>query len=186
MLNLKEKRSLEIKHDDFSLKAFTMDLVGPRYLSWLRDPEVNRFLIGADANITVDAARSYCQALLESEKDIFLGIFLNPGGQHIGNVRLGPINSDEQVGKFSIMIGEKSFHGQGMGTEVFRSCMKYYFETVGVNRICVDVIEDHHAAVRIYKKCKLKVKDRDRRQCWLDGRFQTIVSMYIDKMPEEQ
>ena len=181
MLNLEQKSSVEIKDSGFTLRPFTMDLVGPRYLSWLHDPEVNRFLVGAHSGISIDQARDYCQQLVTSDKDIFLAILANPNNQHLGNVRLGPIDVSRHIGNFSIMIGEEKSRGIGLGTQIFRSCMKYYFEEIGVNRICVDVIKNHHAAVRIYQKSKLQVDQESAREIFLNGSWQKLLMMYIDK-----
>ena len=120
MLSLEQKSSFEIKGDGFTLRPFTMDLVGPRYLSWLHDLEVNRFLVGAHSGTSIDQARNYCQQLVTSDTDIFLGIFDDVNNQHIGNVRLGPIDVSRHIGNFSVMIGEKSFRGIGFGTRIFR------------------------------------------------------------------
>ena len=181
MLNLEQKSSVEIKDSGFTLRPFTMDLVGPRYLSWLHDPEVNRFLVGAHSGISIDQARDYCQQLVTSDKDIFLAILANPNNQHLGNVRLGPIDANRHIGKFSIMIGEKSFRGIGLGTRIFRSCMRYYFEDIGVDKICVDVIKNHYAAVRIYEKSELQVDKESTREVLLNGSWQKMFMMCIDK-----
>ena len=48
-------------------------------------------------------------------------------GKHIGNVRLGPIYILSKVCKFSMMIGDESYHSKGYGTEIVRACIEYVF-----------------------------------------------------------
>ena len=145
-------RNVCIESSIFYLRHFDLNFVGDEYLGWLKDEEVNRYLLKADQDITIEEARRYCTELVESDHDIFLAIILKENERYIGNVRIGPIDFESRVCKFSMMIGDKDVYGRGLGTEIVEKCIDYCFEQLNMRKFCLDVIEENKAAVRIYEK----------------------------------
>jgi len=92
-------------------------------------------------------------------------------GEHIGNVKLGPIQWVHRSAIFGIMIGEKSFWGRGVGREATRLTVEYGFERLNLNRIDLGVFAEHEAGVRCYQKLGFKVEGRLRQDLFQDGEY---------------
>ena len=65
------KDNISISGQRFALQSFSMGLVTPEYLGWLKDKQINRYLINAQDNITLEDAGQYCQRLANSKNDLF-------------------------------------------------------------------------------------------------------------------
>ena len=74
--------------------------------------------------------------------------------KHIGNVRIGPIDFNLMKSKFGILIGDKSFHGCGVATEVLELIKHFGFNYVKLEQIHFPVVKEHTAAMRLYAKTK--------------------------------
>ena len=60
------------------------------YAGWLNDPVVNQYL--ETRKVTIEELRTYIQEKSKSANAIFFGIFWKENAQHIGNVKLEPID----------------------------------------------------------------------------------------------
>ena len=61
-----------------------------RYVSWLNDTDVNKYLEVKKEN-TIEELREYIQDTLQ-KKVFFWAIHLKENGKHIGNIKIDPIN----------------------------------------------------------------------------------------------
>ena len=62
--------------------------------------------------------------------------------RHIGNVRLGPIDDERKISKFGILIGDKDFHGLGVGTEVMGLIKDFSFNYLRLKKLRFDVVKE--------------------------------------------
>jgi [ribosomal protein S5]-alanine N-acetyltransferase len=151
-------KQVKIQGEDFYLVNFTEDHISTEYLRWLKDKEVNKYLLKPHQNISFEEASEYCNKMIKSKKDIFLAILEKGTSLHIGNVRLGPIDWNLKHCKFSMMIGNKEFHGKGLGTKIVRSSIDFVFSELKLSRFYLDVLEENKAAIRTYEKNGLIVE----------------------------
>lgn len=145
-------RQLCAESGRLALRTFDPALVNERYLSWLHDERVTRFLLKPNRDTTLDDIRSYVRGLLESPDDTFLSITEKATGLHIGNVRLGPIDWRSSVCQYSMMIGDVTRHGQGLGSETVALALGLCFGELKMHKVFLDVVEENAAAIRIYEK----------------------------------
>ncbi len=127
------------------------------YLKWLRNAEVNRFLIKAASDITNESITAFCRTMINSPIDYFFAILVKqndkPRERHIGNVRLGPVDEVESVAGFGIMIGDTAFQGRGFAIETVNLIKAFGFDELGLGRFSFPVVREHEAAIRLYQRC---------------------------------
>jgi RimJ/RimL family protein N-acetyltransferase len=133
------------------LRPLTEDDASDVYVRWLNDPEVNKFL--ETRSVTVEELRSYIREKNASSKALFLGIFWKENGQHIGNVKLEPIDWKARTAVLGILIGEKAYWGRGVGTEAIRLVEEHTFNELGLRELTLGVISTHVSAICLYEKC---------------------------------
>ena len=117
-----------IKGERIFLRPLAEADVTERYLGWLHDPEVTRYLTLVRHNPPADLQelRDY---LASRPGRLFLAIILREGNRHIGNIKLG---YDGDVG---ILIGEKGGQGSGYGSEAIRLLTEYALCNLGLTRL---------------------------------------------------
>lgn len=141
------------------------------YLGWLNDPEVNDYLEVGIFPYTMDELQDFYDNLVGSRNQVVLAIVESKSDQHIGNVKLGPINWIHRKATFSILIGDKSFWGKGIGTEATRLVVEYGFYRLNLRKIDLGVYAEHKAAVRAYEKVGFRVEGRFRKALFHRGEY---------------
>jgi len=142
-----------------------------RYLSWLNDPEVTRYMETGIFPTTAEDLEHFFRSVTGSREQVVFAIIHKESGQHIGNVKLGPIHWVHRGATFGIMIGEKKFWGQGLGEDATRLAAEYGFFRLNLRRIDLGVFAEHEAAVRCYEKIGFKVEGRFREELFQGGEY---------------
>lgn len=122
-----------------------------RYCHWLNDPEVNKYLETRQA--TIAELQAYITEKRAKDDCLFLGIFLKETDQHIGNVKLEPIDLQKKIATVGILIGEKEHWGKGIATEVTNLISDYAFQNLQLHEVNLGVLAANKPAIRVYEKC---------------------------------
>ena len=126
--------NFEISGPHIRLREFKVEDIGPRYLGWLSDPVVNRYSrrsVICDPVTTADA-EAYLSSMAHEEKILAIEM---PSHGHVGNIKYGPIDRANSRADISILIGEKSSWGKGVGAEAVYLVSRYLFEIKEINRL---------------------------------------------------
>ncbi len=174
-------KQIEIEGQKIMLVPFHEKNITDEYISWLKDESVNKYLVKPRNDIDKNEASEYCRHLINSKDNMFFAIIMKSDSSHIGNVRLGPIDYMSKTAKFSMMIGNKKYQNQGLGTEVVRIIVEYCFKFLDIHKIFLEVIPDNQAAVKIYEKNAFVVEGTLRDHLWLNNRHYDLLIMSIIK-----
>ncbi len=165
-----------------TLDTFEEGQINERYLGWLSDPVVNTYSRRADQrSVLASEARAYLASLGPEEE--VLAIHTSQHG-HVGNVKFGPIDRTASRADISILIGERSVWGQGIGRESVYLVSKYLIWTVGLNR--VDAGTTNPAFVRMVQSLGWQVEGVLREKISIGSRIydQTLVALLADGFQE--
>lgn len=135
----------------FTLRPLTVADVSPRYLSWLSEDRVLRFINGATGDNQLEELKSYVAQRQEREDVLFLGIFTH-AGEHIGNIKYEPLDCRLDAAVMGILIGELAWRGKGVAGEVIRASAMWLREHRGISQIVLGVDRDNIAGIRAYEK----------------------------------
>ena len=153
------------------LRSLERTDLNERYLGWLNDPEVTRYTETGTFPSTSEDLDNYYRSVTASRNDVILAVEDKKSGQHIGNVKLGPIHWVHRCATFGILIGDKSFWGKGVGLEATRLTVEYGFHRLNLHRIDLGVFAEHEAAVRCYENAGFKLEGRMRENLFHDGKY---------------
>lgn len=159
------------------LRPLEEDDLDGKYLGWLNDPEVNRYLESGIFPYTKKELEAFYEALQGSRDQVILAIADAKSNEHIGNVKLGPINWIHRKATLGILVGEKHCWGKGMGTEAIRLTVEYGFFRLNLRRIELGVHADHAAAIRAYEKVGFKIEGRLREGLFSQGQYRDSLWM---------
>ena len=140
-----------IKTARFRLRPLTVADVSPRYLSWLSEDRVLRFINGATGDNLLEELKSYVSQREGREDVLFLGIFTH-AGEHIGNIKYEPLDHRLGAAVMGILIGEVAWRGKGVAGEVIHASAMWLREHRSIAQIALGVDQDNIAGIRAYEK----------------------------------
>jgi [ribosomal protein S5]-alanine N-acetyltransferase len=123
----------EIKGKKIILKMLEFEDCNYRYLSWLKDKEVNQFLETRWEEQTLEKIQEFVNFIRNSKDSYLFAIIYKK--EHIGNIKIGPIHPIYKFADISYFIGEKSAWEKGIATEAICLITRFAFEELGLNRL---------------------------------------------------
>lgn len=123
-----------------------------RYLDWLRDEVVRRFVYAASTTHDVAALRRYIAERTGRADVLFCGIFDAGTGIHIGNIKYEPVDSEAGYAVMGVLIGDPAFRGIGVTQEVLPATAAWLKQHRGIREVVLGVDDDNEAAVRSYRR----------------------------------
>lgn len=162
------------------LRKLNSNDITEKYVSWMNDREVTKFLESGYFPTDLEALHQYV-ASQNTDRSLFLGIFdiLSDNHVYIGNVKLANINWIHRTAEFGIMIGEKDYWGKGYGTEVTHLLIDYGFQILNLRKIYLGVFGNHESAIKAYEKAGFEVEGIMKNHLFLEGNYVDKVWMSV-------
>jgi RimJ/RimL family protein N-acetyltransferase len=153
-----------------------------KYLGWLNDPQVNRYLETGVFPSTRNELEKFYERATGSPDQIILAIIDNETDQHIGNAKIGPISWVHRKAALGILVGEKQLWRRGIGTEATRLMVEYGFFRLNLRRIELGVYAENEAAVRCYERVGFQVEGTSRKALFHEGEYKDHLCMGLLRM----
>jgi RimJ/RimL family protein N-acetyltransferase len=152
--------------------------VGPAYVAWLQDPEINRYLESRFAIHTEQSTREFVRDCLGDDRTLFLGIrAVAFGALHVGNIKIGPMDSRHGLGEVGILIGERSTWGHGIATHAIRAVADIARDQLGLRKLTAGCYASNVASCRAFERAGFEIEGRRRDHFLLDGHPEGLVLM---------
>jgi len=156
-------------HEEFvgeltALRLLTLEDCTTEYVAWLNDPVVSQYLETRYATQTLASVRSFVQSMVESPDSYLFAIVAKEGRQHVGNLKVGPIQAQHSYADVSYFIGEKSVWGRGLASDAIRCSIHIGFERLGLHRLQAGLYERNLASGRALEKAGFTYEGRLRAQ----------------------
>ena len=146
-------RDLPIATERFSLVTLDESFAGEAYLRWLADEETTAFLETRFADNTPEGLVSYIRAMMASPDSYLFAIVENNSQQHIGNIKLGPINFNHETASIGLFIGERSWWGKGVAKEVIAAITSWAFDEVALAKVSAGAYSSNVGSIRAFEAC---------------------------------
>ena len=146
---------MKIKGERIYFRTLTEKDASRRYCQWLNDPQVNQYLETKVATIT--GLKKYIKAKNKDPNCLFLGIFSKKNNQHIGNIKLEPLDFKKKKAFLGVLIGDKNYWGKGIGTEATKLIVDYCFYKLNLNKAEAAMIAENIGSFKIHEKLGFKV-----------------------------
>lgn len=140
-----------IESDRLTMRPLTMDDCTDRYVEWLNDAEVIRYLETRHSPQDKESIKSFVSMVNKKDNEYLYGIFLKDG-LHIGNIKIGPIHSFHKTGDMSMFIGDKKQWGKGFGAEAVAKFSIYCFETFDIDKISASMYRSNLGSTNAFLK----------------------------------
>lgn len=124
------------------------------FMRWYMDPEIARLLRHDLRPLTANQARGYFLSIVlpASATGTAWAIHDRVSGNLIGTTAITQVDFDAKSCLFRIVIGEKQAWGHGFGTDATRLVVEEVFESLGLDRVKLEVFDHNPRARRSYEK----------------------------------
>jgi len=144
----------------------------PLVISWLSDPDVNRYMLSGHEPISLeDEARWYAE-MLASESDLVLQIHDAGTGRYLGNTGLHRIDRTHRGAELGIMIGDKVQWGRGYGRDAMIALLRHAFGELGLHRVHLRCHPDNRRGLAAYRAIGFTEVGREREAIFIEGEWQ--------------
>lgn len=117
---------------------------------WFNDPRVTYYMFTGQRPKTEDQIKELIKSDLENPHNVIFIVTEIGKEEPIGIVGLYEINETAKKAEMRIIIGNKDYWGQGLGTEITNMINYYGFDRLNLNRIYLGFTENNKAAEKAY------------------------------------
>lgn len=150
-------------------------------LEWRNLPAVRDAVMGFRFPVTdVMEDRWYDKVLDGQDKSkVYFAIEALDTETLIGFCSFIDIDYQSSHAQFGIMIGDPSYHGRGIGSEVLSMALDYAFQSLNLNRVYALVRLSNHAAIKLFENAGLLHEGRLRNHYFVNGLYDDVVVMAL-------
>jgi RimJ/RimL family protein N-acetyltransferase len=140
------------------------------------DPLVNQFLETRFIHPTIHSLREYIFAMRESSHSYLFGIFMSTDGQHVGNIKLGPLSSVHASAAIGLLLGERGAWGKGIASEAIGVISEWALDKLGLEKLNAGSYGQNAGSIRAFEKNGFHIEGVQRRQVRLpDGSRDDVI-----------
>ena len=147
----KEMLHPTILTSNLTLKSIFPTDVTEEYLSWLKDPRINRYMEFRHTAVNLQKQKHFIEEINASQDSCIFGIFLDRA-LFVGTIKVGPISSIHLTADIGILIGAVEHHGKGIGTSAIGGLCAEIGETLSVRKVNAAVIATNFGSLRAFEK----------------------------------
>ena len=129
------------------------------YRAWFSDPEIRRHIQYAREKVTLPGLRKYIADRATRDDVLFLGIFDQDTGIHIGNVKFEPIDQRRSLAVLGVLIGAREWRNRGVAQETIPPACAWVRANHGVSRFLLGVARDNRPAAAAYERIGFRTTD---------------------------
>lgn len=141
-----------------SMRTLRAEAANGPYRRWMNDPDVLRYLEARRQHHDVASLTAFIDQANASRDSLLLGMHLRTTDDHIGNIKLGPIDWDNARGEVGIIVGERSVWGQGLGTEALIALSRHAFGDLKLRKLTAGILDPNRSSVRIFEKAGYRIE----------------------------
>jgi RimJ/RimL family protein N-acetyltransferase len=161
----------------FHLRSLNESDAGERYLGWLRDPEVMRYVNARRTGQSLEELRAFVRR--HDDRDNFLlGIFTRSAGLHIGNLsaECHPIH---RTAKLGVLIGDRDYWGTGAVLEARSAQLDFLFGEADIEKAWGPCYAHNVPALFNYRTLGFTVEGVQRAHVVCDGARMDVVNFAL-------
>jgi [ribosomal protein S5]-alanine N-acetyltransferase len=161
------------------LRPLLAEHVTHRYVAWLNDQEINRYLESRFETHTIDSVKAFVEDQHRNGLVLFYGIWIGRD-QHIGNIKLGPVNHNHLTADVGFLIGERNYWGKGIASEAIALIVRYGF-ALGLKKITAGAYENNPGSIKALIRAGFQEEGVRRGQIEFESQRIGIVQLGIER-----
>ena len=148
-----------IKENQIILKELTIKDYSKKYLKWMNDKDIQKFTEQRHIKHSKKSIIQFIKNKKKSKNEFLYGIFLKTNkndikANHLGNIKLGPIDFYNKNTFISYFIGEKKLMGKNIMTCAINKVLKISKYKFGLKKVYASFIKNNIGSMKVLKKNK--------------------------------
>jgi RimJ/RimL family protein N-acetyltransferase len=166
-----------LRGDSLTLRRVTADAIPGRYLEFLRDPEVVKYLQARFTDHTPQSLKGFVAGFDHVDNFLF-GVYAG-SDTFIGTatLRVNPVHRFSNLG---YMIGDRAFWKGSISIEMCQLILDFAFFERGVRKILECTTENHLASNFNFKRLGFSLVAKIPDLYWGEGRYQAATYWSLD------
>jgi UDP-4-amino-4,6-dideoxy-N-acetyl-beta-L-altrosamine N-acetyltransferase len=169
---------MELISERIKLRPFNKEDL-KRLHEWRNDPEIRLLSMMHPYPVSLQNDESWLDSVIAdtSNTKIVWAVENIEDTLLIGYFQFSKINLIHRNASLGIIIGDKKSRGKGLGKEIMILGLKYAFDTLGLNKVSLDVIEINYSAIKLYKEIGFIEEGRFKDHFFFNGKWYSVVRM---------
>jgi len=134
------------------LRPLSRDHVGERYVRWLNDSAINRYLESRFEVHDIRSVGQFVDRSIASGDVLAFAIHLADDDTYVGNIKLGPIDAHQRMASVGFLIGEASVQRQGLASEAVRLVTDFAFAELALEKLTAGAYVVNRGSIRVFDK----------------------------------
>lgn len=145
------------------------------WTAWFNDPEVTRNLEQAYFPNTVVAQTRRLESLYKDRSTVQLAVVDKRSGKLAGTVGLHQINLFNRNADVSIVVGNKTFWGSGLGREAVALAVGHGFDKLNLHKITAGMVVANRASTKLFLELGFRKEALIKEQLYIGGKYQDMI-----------
>jgi len=165
---------------DLYLRPLVEKDITINYLTHFKNEDVLAFLEVTQSELTKESVISYFKSGIKSKTFYMYAVCLTENEEHIGNVKIGPIDKKHSISDLVTVIWNKKYWGKGFASEAIKVGNKLAFEEHNIRKLSGGMYSDNLGSIKAYKKAGWIIEATLQNHYFRNGKLQdrVIVSCF--------
>jgi diamine N-acetyltransferase len=117
---------------------------------WMTDPEITRFFRFDGSKISLEGCLAFIGRAQENPNTLHFAL-VDENDEYLGTISLKNIDREKKQAEYAISTRKKA-HGSGAALEATQLILRYAFDTLGLERVYLNVLAENGRANAFYRK----------------------------------
>lgn len=132
------------------LQSIEEDDVSDEYVKWLNDPIINQYLETRHSTQDLQSILAYVLHIQAVPNEHLFTIRLKENNKHVGNIKVGNINTYYNIAEISLFIGDKTVWGKGIATQAIQLISSFSIKKLKLRKLSAGAYEQNVASTKAF------------------------------------
>jgi len=137
---------------DIYLQEISINDVTPTYMEWLNDPDINRFLETRYRVQNLKSIQNFVRNVIDNDDEHMFTIRTKDNNTHIGNIKIGSIDKQHNLGFVSLFIGDKKHWGKNYSVQAIQLISRYAMDYLLLRKLIASAYQPNKASIKAFSK----------------------------------
>lgn len=140
-------------------------------MEWMHDETVNVWFRFDFSQMTNEKVLAFIKNSFDENNQNFA--IVDENDAYMGTISLKNISLENKNAEYAIVTRSK-VHGTNLAYIATKEILEYAFDTLGLQRVYLNVLEDNVRANRFYEKCGFVHEGMARKHLFLNGKYHSL------------